>query len=132
MGKVCPNVCVRFSSMENVVDGAYNLGRDWISSTLQRSLSEADADVRADLETKVLELWDRSYQYWVLTSVTTDQRPGPTVSKEAITNSVGEVLDKLLTSRIHANIFNCNANLCKGEHGHSHLNNGDLVDLVQG
>ena len=98
-----------FSSMENVVDGAYNLGRDWISSTLQRSLSEADADVRADLETKVLELWDRSYQYWVLTSVTTDQRPGPTVSKEAITNSVGEVLDKLLTSRIHANIFNYTA-----------------------
>merc|ERR550532_1625585 len=74
-----------------------------------RSLSDSDADVRADLETKVLELWDRSYQYWVLTSVTAEPRQGPTVSKEAITNSVGEVLDKLFTSQIHANIFNYTA-----------------------
>jgi len=98
-----------FSSMENVVDGAYNLGRDWISSTLQRSLSEADADVRADLETKVLELWDRSYQYWVLTSVTAEPRQGPTVSKEAITNSVYSVYGAITTSQIHANIFNYTA-----------------------
>ena len=105
-----------FSSMENVVDGAYNLGRDWISSTLQQSLAEADSEVRADLERKVLELWDRSYQYWVLTTTTTEQEltHGPIVNKahinkEAITNSVGEVLEKLYSSQIHANFFNYSA-----------------------
>jgi predicted PurR-regulated permease PerM len=94
--------------MENVVDGAYNFGRDWISSTLQKSLAEADQEVRTDLETKVLELWDRSYQYWVLTSVAPAEQ-GPVVSKEAISSSVGEVLEKLFTSQIHANIFNYTA-----------------------
>lgn len=94
--------------MDTMVDGAYNYGRDWISATLQRSLAEAEPEVRADLETKVLELWDRSYQYWVLTTVTPAQQ-GPVVSKEALTSSVGEVINKLFTSQLHASIFNYTA-----------------------
>jgi len=84
-----------YDSMENVVDGAYNYGRDWISRTLQQTLSEADHDVRKDLEVKVLELWDRSYQYWVLTATQEQKTIGPAVNGEAITHSVGEVLAKL-------------------------------------
>lgn len=100
-----------FNSMENVVDGAYNLGRDWISSTLQQTLAGADQSMTEDLEAKVLELWDRSYQYWVLTTGVTDQEQsqGPVVSKEAITSSVGEVLERLMTAQIHADIFNYSA-----------------------
>ena len=62
-----------YDSMENVVDGAYNYSRDWISQTLRHSLADADGRARRDLELKVLQLWDKSYQYWV-----TDQRTAGT------------------------------------------------------
>ena len=54
-----------YDSMENVVDGAYNYSRDWISQTLRHSLADADGTARRDLELKVLQLWDISYQYWI-------------------------------------------------------------------
>jgi len=95
-----------YGSMENVVDGAYNYGRDWISRTLQQTLSEADNEVKKDLEIKVLELWDRSYQYWVLTAPEEQKTIGPSVNGEAITSSVGEVLAKLYNS---SNLLNISA-----------------------
>ena len=95
-----------YDSMENVVDGAYNYGRDWISQTLQQTLSEADYEVRKDLEVKVLELWDRSYQYWVLTQPEEQKTIGPTVNGEAITSSVGEVLTKFYNA---SNLLNISA-----------------------
>eukprot|EP00092_Neocalanus_flemingeri_P065678 GFUD01079908.1.p1 GENE.GFUD01079908.1~~GFUD01079908.1.p1 ORF type:complete len:391 (+),score=82.63 GFUD01079908.1:30-1175(+) len=93
-----------YDSMENVVDGAYNYGRDWISRTLQQTLAEADYEVRKDLEVKVLELWDRSYQYWVLTQPEEQKTIGPTVNGEAITSSMGELLAKLYNSSNFLNI----------------------------
>jgi len=95
-----------YDSMENVMDGAYNYGRDWISRTLEQTLSEADYHVRKDLETKVLELWDRSYQYWVLTQPEEQKAAGPSVNGAAITSSVGEVLAKLYNS---SNLLNLSA-----------------------
>ena len=41
-----------YESMENVVDGAYNYSRDWISQTLRQSLADADGNARRDLELK--------------------------------------------------------------------------------
>jgi len=87
------------SSMEGVMDEAYTYGRGWISSTLRETLSETDEEIRLELENKVLELWDRSYQYWVLKQDVI----GPKVSSGAVTTSFGEVMDKLYHSQ---NIFN--------------------------
>ena len=85
------------AGMENVVEGAFNYGRDWISRTLHDTLAEADGTARTDLEGKILELWDRSYQYWV-----TDQRNTANTRPEE-GESVGELLTQLYTS---SNLFN--------------------------
>lgn len=91
-------------SMENVVDGLHNYGRDWISRTLQSSLAESDWEARRDLEVKVLELWDRSYQYFVLEPAGPPTTAGPTVTGEAISSSVGEVLAKLYSQDTGLNL----------------------------
>lgn len=90
------------SSMEGVVDEAYNYGRTWISTTLRESLVNTDTEVMLELETKVLELWDRSYQYWILRQ----DGIGPKMTSSAVSTSFGEVMDKLYHTQ---NIFNISA-----------------------
>ena len=91
-----------YDSMENVMDGAYNYSRDWISQTLRHSLADADGTARKDLELKVLNLWDRSYQYWV-----TDQRNIPgSISKVRVGDDLGELLSQLYSS---SHVFNVSA-----------------------
>ena len=89
--------------MENVVDGAYNYSRDWISQTLRHSLADADGNARRDLEYKVLELWDRSYQYWVQ-----DQRSGSAGERrvEDVHISLGELMTQLYST---SHVFNVSA-----------------------
>ena len=87
-----------YDSMENVMDGAYNYSRDWISQTLRHSLADADGNARRDLELKVLSLWDRSYQYWV-----TDQRSHSRPGEEALTSNLGELLTQLYST---SGVFN--------------------------
>ena len=84
-----------FDTMENVVEGAFNYGRDWISRTLQQTLADADGSAKTDLELKILELWDRSYQYWV-----TDHRAAGTskVDQQEFSSSLGELLKQLYNS----------------------------------
>eukprot|EP00088_Acartia_fossae_P067928 TRINITY_DN8524_c0_g1_i10.p1 TRINITY_DN8524_c0_g1~~TRINITY_DN8524_c0_g1_i10.p1 ORF type:complete len:909 (-),score=164.41 TRINITY_DN8524_c0_g1_i10:305-3031(-) len=83
------------SSMEGVMDEAYSYGRSWISDTLRDTLEGTDSNVRQELEDKVLELWDRSYQYWILKQ----DAMGPKVSTTAITSSFGEILETVYHSR---------------------------------
>jgi len=92
-----------YESMENVVDGAYNYSRDWISQTLRQSLADADGNARRDLELKVLKLWDKSYQYWV-----TNKRAssGGRLGDEAISSNLGELLTQVYSS---ATVFNVSA-----------------------
>ena len=92
-----------YDTMENVVEGAFNYGRDWISRTLQQTLADADGSAKTDLELKILELWDRSYQYWV-----TDQRTAGTnqVVREEFSSSLGELLAQLYNS---SNLFTISA-----------------------
>ncbi|XP_023325507.1 transmembrane protein 245 isoform X2 [Eurytemora carolleeae] len=89
------------SSMETVMDEAYTYGRGWISTTLRNTLENTDTEVLQELENKILELWDRSYQYWILKQDVV----GPKMSTAAITTSFGEVMDKLYTQ----DLFNISA-----------------------
>ena len=87
-----------YDSMDNVVDGAYNYSRDWISQTLRQSLADADGNARRDLEYKVLELWDKSYQYWVQ-----DNRK---TSDQDMAQGLGELMTQLYST---TNVFNVSA-----------------------
>lgn len=88
------------SSMEGVVDEAFTYGRNWISTTLRDTLEGTNPAVMEELEEKVLELWDRSYQYWILKQ---DPSIGPKISSSAITSSFGEILETVYHSR---DVFN--------------------------
>ena len=92
-----------FDTMENVVEGAFNYGRDWISRTLQQTLADADGSAKTDLELKILELWDRSYQYWL-----TDHRTAGASQavQQEFSSSLGELLKQLYNS---SNIFTISA-----------------------
>lgn len=87
------------SGFDNMLETAYHSGRDYISQNIH-TLVGASEDQTAveDIESKVLELWDRMYQYWLarkqLDSSLEEQ--GPSVSKEAITTSVDEIVEQFM------------------------------------
>ena len=61
--------------LEEAIDSAYIYGRDYISSTVVSILGETrDRAAVHEFETKLLELWDRIYQYWL------SSRTGPSTS----------------------------------------------------
>lgn len=61
--------------LEEAIDSAYHYGRDYISSTVVSMLGETrDRMAVQEFETKLLELWDRIYQYWL------SSRTGPSTS----------------------------------------------------
>ena len=61
--------------LEEAIDSAYHYGREYISSTVVSMLGETrDRMAVQEFETKLLELWDRIYQYWL------SSRTGPSTS----------------------------------------------------
>ena len=88
------------SGIDDVVEGAFNYGKGWISRTLQQLLTDEDGTERSDLEVKVLELWDRSYQYWV-----TDQRTAEKekLVQEEFSSRVGKLFTQLYNN---SNLYN--------------------------
>lgn len=92
--------------LEDVMDSGYRYGRQYISSSVVsifKNENNDNQDSVDEFETKLLELWDRIYQYWLSQNITvTSQKSpnvveyGPQVSQEAITTSMEEVIHRVL------------------------------------
>lgn len=69
-------------SVNSVLDNAYTYGRSAISDGVKNLVKDLEP-VKAELfEKKVLELWDRLYQAWMMSDEATDMI-GPTVDVAA-------------------------------------------------
>ncbi|XP_052124652.1 transmembrane protein 245 isoform X2 [Frankliniella occidentalis] len=79
-----------------VLDNAYLYGRQSISSMVHAMLKNADADKAELLEQRVLELWDRIYQAWMMTSSELPGAMGPKVSSSAVYASWESFLDGVM------------------------------------
>lgn len=100
-----------FKGIEDVIESGYHYGREYISSSVVSMLRSESSDNQEsvdEFEKKLLELWDRIYQYWLNKnegnnnndSVSGEQvvKYGPQVSEEAISSSVEEVIQRFITS----------------------------------
>ncbi|XP_016767868.1 transmembrane protein 245 isoform X2 [Apis mellifera] len=65
-------------SVNSVLDNAYTYGRSAISDGIKGLVRDLDATKADQMEKKVLELWDRLYQAWMMSNVDSDLI-GPTV-----------------------------------------------------
>ena len=57
-----------FRGLEDFVDSGYKYGREYISSSVVSILRNENNDNQEsveEFEKKLLELWDRVYQYWL-------------------------------------------------------------------
>ncbi|XP_043485933.1 transmembrane protein 245 isoform X2 [Polistes fuscatus] len=69
-------------SVNSVLDNAYTYGRSAISDGIRKIVKDLDSAKTEQMETKVLELWDRLYQAWMMSNEKPDLI-GPTVDSAA-------------------------------------------------
>ncbi len=107
LGLVTANNSNYFKGIEDVIDTGYRYGREYISSSVVSIFkSEVNNESVDEFEKKLLELWDRIYQYYLtkndqkdndqLQSSSQIQFFGPNISQEALTSSVEEVVQKVM------------------------------------
>lgn len=77
-------------SMDDIIENAYEYGRNGIETYVDKFLKDADQEQRRKLKHQILIIWDRIIQYWM--DKKTDQAHGPSVSPVAITDSIGEIV----------------------------------------
>jgi hypothetical protein len=71
--------------LEGFLESAYWSGRGYITNFIRQMGGENESSVSTeDLEVKVLQLWDRTYQYWLSTR---QSDMGPHISKQALASS---------------------------------------------
>lgn len=90
------------SSMDDVIENAYQYGRTGIGTYVDELLKDADAEQRTQLREQLLSVWDRLIQYWL------DRKKegnggggpgvgeafsGPQVPASAITDQIGEIVN---------------------------------------
>ena len=100
-----------FRGLEDFVESGYKYGREYISSSVVSMLTNENNDNQEsviEFEKKLLELWDRVYQYWLSKNDHTSNdtntdgilndkiQYGPQVSQDAIASSAEEVIHKIL------------------------------------
>ena len=118
------------TGVNDFIESAYQYGRDYISSSifslLRDSSNNNQQDAQLDkFESQVLELWDRIYQYWLdknnqfqnsnkgehqhlqnnIDSADSTIPYGPSVSSEAITSSVGDLLAGMLNASVPTRVL---------------------------
>lgn len=95
------------SSLDGVIENAYQYGRTGIETYVDELLKDADTDQRKHLKNKLLSVWDRLIQYWVDRQKDTSFT-GPQVPASAISDSIGEIVNnegkKVL---FKCKLFNC-------------------------
>ena len=82
--------------MEEMLESGYRYGRDFISNGLKDFFTGHQGG--DELEVKVLELWDRLYQYWLqnrMNNTSAGEVNLPKVDESAISNSFDDILRNL-------------------------------------
>ncbi|XP_059481868.1 transmembrane protein 245 isoform X2 [Neocloeon triangulifer] len=87
-------------AIKQVLDNAYQYGREGISNLVRYMIGPQVETARAaQLEQQVLELWDRLYQVWVMSSaVNDDKTQGPVVTSDAVLSSWDSLVSRLTTT----------------------------------
>lgn len=80
------------SSLDNVIENAYQYGRTTIETYVDKLLKDADKDQRGKLTAQLLSIWDRLIQYWVDRHKDSNFN-GPKVPAMAITESIEEMIN---------------------------------------
>lgn len=80
------------SSLDGVIENAYQYGRTGIETYVDELLKDADTEQRKHLKNQLLSVWDRLIQYWVDRQKDTSFT-GPQVPASAISESIGEIVN---------------------------------------
>ncbi|PNF24150.1 Transmembrane protein 245 [Cryptotermes secundus] len=91
-------------TMNGILDNAYTYGREGISKMVRSWMKDVDDQKAALLEKQILELWDRVYQAWLMSS--TEPSVGPTVTTGAVFSSWNNFIDGMQKT---PELFNVNA-----------------------
>ncbi len=81
------------SGLESAFESAYHSGRAFLQSSVHDALGEQAS--ASNIEEKVLEVWDRLYQYWLDCKRQMDDHDstaGPTVTRGAVASSLEELM----------------------------------------
>ncbi|XP_011151880.1 transmembrane protein 245 isoform X2 [Harpegnathos saltator] len=81
-------------SVNSVLDNAYTYGRTAISDGIRRLMNDLEPAKAEQIEKKVLELWDRLYQAWMMSNET-DNIIGPTVDITSAYNAWESLKDSI-------------------------------------
>lgn len=87
-------------SVNSVLDNAYTYGRGAISEGVKKLVKDVDPVKSEQLEKKVLELWDRFYQAWMMSNEKPDLI-GPTVDAAAAYSVLESLKDNLGSMPLH-------------------------------
>ena len=100
-----------FKQYEDLIDSGYKYGREYISSSVVSVFRTSDQnndnqESVDEFEQKLLELWDRIYQYWLShqkesennSQIKQESLPtyGPDISQAAIASSMEEIIHRVL------------------------------------
>lgn len=88
------------SSMDDVIENAYQYGRTGIGTYVDELLKDADAEQRTQLREQLLSVWDRLIQYWLDrkkegggSGAAGEAFSGPQVPASAIADQIGEIVN---------------------------------------
>ncbi|KDR24460.1 transmembrane protein 245 isoform X2 [Zootermopsis nevadensis] len=90
--------------MNDILDNAYTYGREGISKMVRGWMKDVDNQKAALLEKQILDLWDRVYQAWMMSSG--EPSVGPTVTTGAVFTSWDNFMDGMQKT---PELFNVNA-----------------------
>ena len=111
------------TSVDQLVESAYQYGRNYISSAITSFLRDTSDNSHQDaqldqFENQVLELWDRIYQYWLnknnqqehisqenIADSHTDEVFGPKVTSDAVTSSMEDLFSGMLNVSVPTRVF---------------------------
>ena len=112
-----------YSNVDQLVESAYQYGRNYISSAISSFLRDTSDNSHQDaqldqFENQVLELWDRLYQYWLNKNnelEATNQEHnietspnevfGPKVTSGAVTSSMEDLFSGMLNASVPTRVF---------------------------
>lgn len=89
-------------SVNSLLDNAYTYGRTAISDGVKNLVKDMEVTKAELIEKKVVELWDRLYQAWMM-STEPDDLIGPTVNALTVWESLKENFGKMPTQIFHIN-----------------------------
>ncbi|XP_054266292.1 transmembrane protein 245 isoform X2 [Macrosteles quadrilineatus] len=79
--------------LNSVLNNAYIYGRQAISKFVRNMLSEVSEEKALEVEDRVLDLWDRVYQAWMMSAIEKKTTIGPKVTSSAVYQTWDNFID---------------------------------------